>query len=119
MRTKLVVAALMLVAAVFVAKGQAAAPKKTPPKAPPVAAAASQCDRLTIGKTSWLVIVRGVSCTSAGTLVKSLASKPMPKPPLYRFTGTFQGMVCARRTTGIYCALTTSSSKLINARPTS
>jgi hypothetical protein len=111
MRIKLVVAALMVVAAAFVAQAQAAAPKT------PVATAAAQCTRLTIGKTSWLIIVRGVTCTNAGTLVKQLASKPMPKPPLYRFTGTFQGMICARRPTGIYCALETSSSKLINARP--
>ena len=112
MRIKLVVAALMVVAAAFVAQAQAAAPKSAP-----VAPAAAQCARLTIGKSSWLIIVRGVTCTSAGTLVKQLAAKPMPKPPLYRFTGTFQGMICARRPTGIYCALQTSSSKLINARP--
>ena len=50
------------------------------------------CGAISVLSQKWHVAAKRVRCTSARSLIRSLASKP--RPSLHRYPGTYLGMKC-------------------------
>ena len=85
MKTRIILATAVVAA--VAAGGSSAAHSGTP--------VSRSCGATTIAGKPWLILAVGVPCSSAKTLIRKLAAKPLPKPAIPGiYPGTYLGMRC-------------------------
>jgi hypothetical protein len=60
----------------------------------------TSCGTVSIAGQPWVVVVFHVPCSSAVTLLRKLAARPLPGGTLHTYPGTYLGMTCRRNPVG-------------------
>jgi hypothetical protein len=58
------------------------------------------CSGVSIGGAPWAIVALNVPCSSAATLLRKLAARPLPGGRLHTYSGIYLGMTCRRNPTG-------------------
>jgi hypothetical protein len=68
----------------------------------------TSCGTASIAGAPWVIVVLRVPCSSAVSLLRKLAAKPLPGGSLHAYPGTYLGLQCHRNPTpkpGITCGM--------------